>query len=146
MPVRGFGARWREVSLDEVSFDQFVQNLNTVFTVHDVAGGAVEVRLAEVRSLPQLQQTAETAEDAGNEKFSLRFIGSAQQALSQDTYWFEHQRLGRFAIFVAPIGPADTGAVYYEAIFNRPSARSSKRARNFLPLNRVSRAPATRTF
>lgn len=119
IPDSVLGARLREADLDDISFGAFLQNMNTIFTVRDAAGGRAEVRLVEARMLPQLQQTAAVAEDAGNEKFSLRFMGSPGRAIGQDTYWFEHPRLGRFALFVAPVGPAGTAAANYEAVFNR---------------------------
>ena len=137
-PARVFGAHLREVSLDDISLGAFLQNMNTLFTVRDAAGSTAVVRLIEARLLPQIQQTAAMAEDAGNEKFSLRFIGSPERAFSQDTYWFEHVRLGRFALFVAPVGSAGTGVGYYEAVFNRPPLRGRDRMSG-LPLP----APAT---
>ena len=94
-PARVFGAHLREVSLDDISLGAFLQNMNTLFTVRDAAGSTAVVRLIEARTLPQIQQTAAMAEDAGNEKFSLRFIGSPDRAFSQATYWLEHARLGR---------------------------------------------------
>ena len=56
---------------------------------------------------------------ADGEKFSLLFRGDATRRLSQDTYRFEHARLGRFDMFIVPIGREARACCYYEAIFNR---------------------------
>ncbi len=49
--------------------------------------------------------------------FSLSFNGTAPNPLPQDTYVFEHDRLGRFALFIVPAGP---GQQSYSAAIVRP--------------------------
>jgi hypothetical protein len=51
------------------------------------------------------------------ESFSLLFLGPADRLLPQRIYAFECEPLGRFDLFIVPIGRDDTG-VRYEAAFN----------------------------
>jgi hypothetical protein len=97
-------------------FEQFARQTNTTFHVRS---GSQRVKLLLVEASP-FSAVSPDGEDAGNEKFSLLFRGPAQPPLEQDTYQFNHPRLGRQAIFVVPIGCMDTAHCYYEAIFDRP--------------------------
>jgi hypothetical protein len=109
-------ARRRELPVEQLGFARFAGQVDTVFTVR-TGSGAVRLRLTEANPLPDVDANAD---DAGNEKFSLIFRGSANRELEQDTYQFEHPAAGRFAMFVVPIGCLDTRHCYYEAVFNRP--------------------------
>jgi len=106
----------RIVISDEPDFAQFARQVNTFFLVRT---GFNTVRLLLVQANP-FSAASPDAEDAGNEKFSLRFRGPAQQPLEQNTYRFDHPRLGRLSIFIVPTGRVDTRYCYYEAIFDRP--------------------------
>jgi len=65
---------------------------------------------------------AANAEDARNERFCLLFRGSAHQLLAQNTYVFEHPRLGDLTLFIVPIGSREGAPhCYYEAVFNYPT-------------------------
>jgi hypothetical protein len=121
-PATVFGApfRFKEVSLERVSFSAFAAHLNSAFQVQTASGSAVHLRLVEVQPTPAFPASA-AAEDASNEKFSLLFQGALKQPLEQGSYWFEHEGIGRFAIFIVPIGSTETSHCYYEAIFNRPT-------------------------
>jgi len=101
---------------DWPGFAQFARQVNTSFLVRT---GYTTVRLLLVQANPFSAASPE-AEDAGNEKFSLRFRGPAQQPLEQNTYRFDHLRLGRLSIFIVPTGWLDTKYCYYDAIFDRP--------------------------
>lgn len=111
----------RAVSLDQIGVSDFARQLNTAFTVRPSRGDAVELVLVEVRSLVSLKNASPNAEDAGNEKFALLFRGAPAAPLKQNTYSFEHQRLGTFRMFIVPIGCMDKSQCYYEATFNRPA-------------------------
>ena len=50
--------------------------------------------------------------------FSLIFHGSENHFLPQRSYVFEHARLGRFELFIVPIGQ-QPGFFQYQAIINR---------------------------
>jgi hypothetical protein len=100
----------------EPGLEQFARRVNTAFFVQ---AGPQLVRLVLVGA-DAFSASAPGAEDAGNEKFSLRFYGPAQQPLEQDTYRFDHPHLGRLEIFIVPVGSMDTTHCHYEAVFDRP--------------------------
>jgi len=99
--------------LETFTLATFSPLVGTEFRV-DV-GGAVPValRLAEASSL-----SGGRGVPAGysREPFSLVFHGPVHPALSQRTYPFEHVALGRFEVFIVPIGP-DAAGPRYEVIF-----------------------------
>jgi hypothetical protein len=74
--------------------------------------------LVEASRLPA---TAPNAEDARNERFTLLFRGPAHQPLPQDSYTFQHPRIGRLDTFIVPtLCTEDTTHCYYLAVFNYP--------------------------
>lgn len=97
-------------------FAQFARQVNTSFLVQ---AGLSTIKLLLVAATP-FAATMPDAEDAANEKFSLLFRGPVRQPLEQDTYRFEHPRLGRLFIFIVPAGWPDPAHRHYEAIFDRP--------------------------
>lgn len=109
----------REVSLDQIAAEEFARQLNTLFGVR-TERGLVKLILFDVRQPSISQNTSPSSEDARYEKFTLLFCGAAESPLAQDTYWFEHLRIGIFAMFIVPIGWMDERYCYYEAVFNRP--------------------------
>ena len=111
------GRGGRRGSSDQLGFEQFASQLNTAFSL-PAAPRAARLLLVEANRLPP---AAANSEDARNERFRLLFRGAAQQPLGQDTYAFEHSRLGRLTMFIVPVGSA-VGAphCYYEAVFNYP--------------------------
>lgn len=119
------GAPLKEVPLDQLGLPRFAALVNTVFTVREDSGAEVPLQLVEVKKLSP-PRPGTSAPDARNEKFSLLFRGARSQRLGQDTYWFEHEDLGRFAMFIAPVGRTNQSHLDYEAIFNRPPAGAVK--------------------
>lgn len=111
----GNPAGWKAVA-QEPGFAEFARQVNTFFRVQ---AGFNPVRLLLVQANPFSPATPD-AEDAGNDKFILRFRGPAQQPLEQDTYRFDHPRLGRLFIFIVPTGSRDPMHCHYAAIFDRP--------------------------
>jgi hypothetical protein len=121
--------RGRSVPLEQIGPGEFARQLNTIFLVHLERGAPVKLILDEVRPLVVPNEASPYAEDAQNEKFALMFRGLPVASLAQDTYTFEHHRIGSFEMFIVPIGCLDQSHCYYEAIFNRPGPRD--RLRNF---------------
>ncbi len=119
----------------------FAANLNGPFQVQDDSGSTVGLQLLEVQPAPAAALGAAVAEDAANERFSLLFGGPLAQPLEQGCYSFEAQGIGRFALFIVPIGTTETTHCYYEAIFNRPAGGPLPRAgQGHIPLGRGRRA------
>jgi len=95
---------WGKVSLAEIGFEAFAALVNSRWVL---------------RKQNQEPQSLELVEAAGDgKKFSLLFRGDAARSLLQDTYAFEHPRIGRFEMFIVPVGRADGSRCHYEAVFN----------------------------
>jgi len=117
-PVSGWAVNRtaRQWSPDASLLGGFAALVNTPFAVR-TPSGLVNLFLVEVSPA---HPSVPGAEDAGNERFSLFFRGPVGELLEQDTYLFEHPRMGRLPIFIARIGSPDTRYCYYEAVFNHP--------------------------
>lgn len=138
-PAAGFGARRfrpREVSLDQISFAAFASQVGTTFEVT----GATDLQLVKAEPLAGGPLPGSSAVDLQNEQFALLFAGPATIALPQDTYEFIHPVLGRFAMFIAAVGPREPQASYYQAVFNR-LVPGRPRGRGFIAQPGPVRAP-----
>jgi hypothetical protein len=91
----------------------FKSQLGTTFIVNDETA-KVKVTLVKVASFASRKESA-----GGKEGFSLRFRGSQEMPLKQNTYVIEHEQLGLFSFLIVPIGTKDTRSPYYEAVINR---------------------------
>jgi len=136
-PVSGWtvNPRVRELAPGSSLFGGFAGAVNSPFSVQTSAG-LVKLVLERVSPAPP---ALPGAEDEGNERFSLFFRGPNRKPLEQDTYVFEHPRLGRLPIFIARIGSLDTDYCCYEAVFNHavsPQGLSAQLARAPRPVQR----------
>jgi hypothetical protein len=111
----------RELTLDQISLAAFSAQVGTGFKLAQNSGATVSLKLVEAKLTPPARSLARGAEDARNVRFSLLFTGPKAPALAQDTYFFEHAGIGRFAMFIAPVGFRDPGRAWYQAVFNRPA-------------------------
>lgn len=94
-------------SLDDLNGKVFREQLHTQFKVQ-AGGQPLPLELIEV----------EERGDSAIEFFSLQFRGPLKPQLQQQTHQVEHEKLGTFEIFLAPIS-ADPQGTVYEAIFHR---------------------------
>ena len=95
-----------------------------------VIAGAASVRLIEV-NCPGLAPGARPSPTATYERFSLIFMGAASRPLPQRIYTVSHRTIGRFSLFLVPIGRKDRrGVVYYEAVINRPNLDLTQTLKN----------------
>ena len=85
----------------------FVPLVGTDFRIHRQGDRPLRVKLIEVK------QTS-----GAGESFSLLFHGHAGALLRQDVHRIEHPTLGRFDLFVAPVGRGANGQDF-EAVINR---------------------------
>ena len=120
---------WRQASLEDLSCETFAGQLNTTFWIQAAPARSIAVKLDEVRLRRDkpLQPGQRPAGDAGNEKFSLFFTGRRSEMLPQETYTFEHGALGRFDLFIVPVGTRNPHKIYYEMVFNRPRKSGTPR-------------------
>lgn len=92
-----------------LTHETFVQNINTKFHVSADDTSRVELELAEVSELKQLK---------AHDQFAVVFRGPLDLFLGQGMRSFDHDKLGRFELFIVPIRQ-DGDGYYYEAVFNR---------------------------
>jgi hypothetical protein len=118
----------RQVSLSALSQAAFAEQLHTVFLVRLTDGRVVELELKKVES--SLPDTSPGRRFPGVrwESFSLVFGGAQDAFLPQETYEFEHAALGRFSLFIVPIGVPEDNEQRYQAIFTQLHRRSAQEA------------------
>jgi hypothetical protein len=85
----------------------FAEHLNSTFRLHHEPA-STELELIEVSD----------GSTNGHVNFSLLFRGPLQPLLPQRIYPVEHDRLGRFDLFIVPI-KRDAHGLQYQAVFNR---------------------------
>ena len=90
--------------------ETFLEHLNTRFRVFAEAADPLDIELVKVTSLSS----------PGNVQFSIQFQGPGNVFLPQRIYTLEHEILGRFDLFLVPVGKNSNG-FEYEAVFNRPA-------------------------
>ena len=111
-----------ETSLNELTCEHFSAVAGTTFQVSASAEASIPLQLVEVR---RRARPAEARSPQG-ESFSLFFTGPRTHLLPQRLYWFVHDTLGRFELFIVPVSQ-DASTFGYEAVFNRLSTAPGKR-------------------
>jgi hypothetical protein len=95
--------------------DTFTPHLNTIFRIQ-TGLGPFDLKLTKITDLKAISKIP--ARIAGKESFSLLFVGPGNaKDLTQDTYVFEHAALGRFSLFLVPVGKSTNR--HHEAIIVR---------------------------
>jgi hypothetical protein len=95
--------------------DAFTPYLNTAFRVR-TNSGITNLRLATITDLKSTARVP--ALMAGRESFSLIFVRrDHNKHFPQDTYLVEHPSMGKFSLFLVPVGKAANKQ--YEAIITR---------------------------
>jgi hypothetical protein len=119
---------WRQKSLQELGSGDFSRQLNTTFRIHATPGRSIEVKLDEVRvkRVKPLKPGQRPPGDAGNEKFSLFFVGRRSELFAQDTYTIEHDVLGQFDVFIVPIWTRHPATMDYQVVVNHPGNSAFK--------------------
>lgn len=90
----------------------FLPYVGTSFDVATAAGPRTRLTLVEATDLPARGQSATPVT---GDAFSLVFDGGVAAAIPSATYNFTHPSLGRFALFLHPVGRGQR----YEVIVNR---------------------------
>jgi hypothetical protein len=106
----------KETALEDLDLSVFASLVNSTFFVRQESGDRVELVLAEAK--PVHAAGARTV--ARTRCFSLVFQGPDRLFLPQKIHTFEHASIGRFALFIVPVGQKQ-GCVEYQAVFNRPA-------------------------
>lgn len=95
--------------LEKLNLSDFAENLNSKFTLYADDDNTVDIELIEA-----VKRKGNQRQDV----FSILFLGPNEKPLEQKIYPIEHERLGKFDLFIVPIEQTPTGFIY-EAIFNR---------------------------
>ncbi len=110
------GPEMRVTPLEQLSYERLVGLAGQKFRVTVAQDEATELTLAEITS--RRTSPGGGAKPASYENFSLIFAGPPGRLLPQGMYLFECDDLGRFDLFIVPIG-RDASGCKYEAAFNR---------------------------
>jgi hypothetical protein len=89
--------------------DTFAELTGDEFTIHLESGERFVLRLAAAAPMT-------LAPTDGPAPFSILFRGPLTPVLAEQSYSIEHAALGRFDLFLVPLGSDDRGA-RYEAAF-----------------------------
>jgi Domain of unknown function (DUF6916) len=97
------------MTIEELNSRIFTECLNTSFQIEVPGAEPMTVELFEVEELNYSSRL---------EQFSVLFRGPKNPYLPQAIYSLEHPKLGKFPLFIVPIGPDEQG-MCYQAVFNR---------------------------
>jgi hypothetical protein len=98
--------------LTEETFSQYI---NTKFRIYTAHLGAVDLELISVRR--RAQSSSVKSSTAPTNCFSVVFRGPRRWALESKTYRVEHDQMGVFDLFIAPVNDHKKQR-HYEAVFN----------------------------
>lgn len=105
----------KHTPLEELTLAGFEAALETTLRVLPDTEAAVDLVLTEA--------TGKHMQGDGGEHFSIIFKGSPVPLLPQRIYSLEHDIMGRFDLFLVPVGQDETG-IQCQAAFNRPAGAS----------------------
>jgi hypothetical protein len=100
-------------ALNYLRREHFEPFVNTVFQFQPAEGRAFNLQLLTVENLTL---GANQKQGMSGESFSLLFEGSKKIKVPQEIYQINHDALGSFPLFIAPVGLRGNR---YEAIINR---------------------------
>ena len=91
----------------------FAPHVGKTFPMRVGPNATVALVLSDARSLGFAPGPSERSES-----FALLFTSGERGHAPQAIYSLEHPELGVLEIFLVPVGPARSGGMQYEAIFN----------------------------
>jgi hypothetical protein len=95
--------------LDSFNSKTFAEQLHTKFKVHLQNMDPLVLELVDVTERPTAPKV---------ELFTLHFRGPHSPRLAQQIHHFEHEKLGKFDLFLTAIG-GDHESITYEVVFHR---------------------------
>lgn len=95
--------------LDSLNAKIFREQLHSQFKVHHDSTGTITLELVDV---------VENDLSPKMELFSLQFRGPAAPRVAQHIHTLEHDKLGRFDIFLTAVA-GDAQSITYESVFHR---------------------------
>ena len=106
------------LSPDNLTLQAFTPLLHAKFYAVLPDARRAELELVEVESIRNSSGNRRAGPGLVQETFSLCFRGAPRESLPQTTYVLEQERLGRFELFIVPIGQ-ENECLRYQAVFNR---------------------------
>jgi Domain of unknown function (DUF6916) len=97
----------------DLSKEHFASQLNRAFFINQ---GKQQI-LTKLIDVSDLAKPRGFIARRGKEGFTLTFEG--QRGLTQNTYTIENAKLGKFSMFLVPVGSQNQETVRYEAVINR---------------------------
>lgn len=97
------------IPLDNLNAKIFREQLHSQFKVQQDSIGTITLELIDV---------VENDLSPKMELFSLQFLGPATPRMAQHIHTLEHDKLGRFDIFLTAIA-GDAQGITYESVFHR---------------------------
>lgn len=107
------------VPIENLTLETFSPLLNSKFKLSVDAAHSVNVELTEAKTLDGPHAVKSDRNGMVQEVFSLVFDGPETPLLPQRIYSFEHEKIGRFDLFIVPVEKIASG-IRYQALFNRP--------------------------
>jgi len=104
--------------IEKLTLEIFSPLVNSKFKLSVDGGHPVEVELTEAKALDGPHTVKPDRNGMVQEVFSLMFDGPENPILQQRIYPFEHEKIGRFDLFIVPVKKIPDG-VRYQALFNR---------------------------
>jgi hypothetical protein len=101
-----------------LTFETFSPHVNTKFRLRLDDAKAVEMELVEAAHIAGAHDRVPNKNGLVQDVFSLLFHGPEDRLLPQRSYSFEHEKIGRFELFLVPVEKIP-GAIRYQVIFNR---------------------------
>lgn len=106
------------VPIEKLTLEIFSPLVSSKFKLSVDGAHFVEFELTEAKALDGPHTVKPDRNGLIQETFSLLFDGPENPALPQRIYLIEHEKIGRFDLFIVPVEKIASG-VRYQALFNR---------------------------
>jgi hypothetical protein len=102
----------------ELALETFLPHVKSKFRVLSDGGQPVDLELAEAAGVAGAHGRVPNKNGMVQEVFSLMFDGPEQPVLPQRCHAVEHEKIGRFELFIVPVEKI-SGGIRYQVLFNR---------------------------
>ena len=106
------------VPIEELTLEIFSPLVNSKFKLPIDGTHSLDMELTEAKALDGSYTMKPDRNGMVQEAFSLMFDGPENPVLPQRIYSFEHEKIGRFDLFIVPVERTAAG-IRYQALFNR---------------------------